>query len=114
MYGRRLRCFESRYPFRPHAKLKNSISLLYCGIRIRFNHHIYLRAWLETSLLAILVSNDILYANFAIQVLGFVNFDLRLLWFVCKGLDDSLDPATQLLALLAHAEPPRADMTQPN
>jgi hypothetical protein len=59
---------------------KESIGLLCCGIRIRFDHDIYLRAWFETGLLAILVSNHIVDANLPVQIVGSLNTDLCLLW----------------------------------
>jgi hypothetical protein len=102
---RRYTCPPDRASVNQFAAGLASIGLLCCGIRSRFDHDIYLRAWLEMGLLAILVSNDVLDANLSVQIVRFLNPDLCLLGCAWKrGLDDFLNRATQLALLLAHGE----------
>src|SRR5206468_9680086 len=70
---------------------------------VRFDDDIHIRSDFETSILAFLVSDNVLDANLLIQLVSFLNTDLCFLWFAWKGgLDHLLYLATHLPLPLAH------------
>src|SRR5437870_11840373 len=84
-----------------------SIRFLCRSVCVRFDDDIHIRSDFETSILAFLVSDNVLDANLPIQLVSFLNTDLCFLWFAWKGgLDHLLYLATHLPLPLAHGEPP--------
>jgi hypothetical protein len=57
------------------------VRLFRCGIRVGFKHHIHLRSGFETNLLAVFTGQNILDSNFPIEIVCFIDPDLRFFRF---------------------------------
>src|SRR5690349_12517693 len=88
--------------------LEKSIGFLCRSVRVCLDDNIYIGSGFETCLFAVLVSHNVFDTNLPIEIVTFLNTDLRFLCFAWNdGVDHFLYGAMHLLPLLlAHGEPP--------